>query len=529
MVSHWGKTCPYCKEEIKFGDSVTVCPECGTAHHAECWEKNGGCTTLGCKQCRKKAAKYCGYCGAPMEEGQMFCGFCGKSAQGNGKADRKTGKKSGGKKAIKIVAILGAAAALALVFALYLMPSVIMPAVNVSRAYTAIEKYDYTTAIELFEKSGKADEDKHYPAYQYALGMEQYFGGNYVDAASCLANAGDYLTARDRLADCGKMLLESKNYSDAAEVFSLCAEEHKAEYNFALGMEQLTDKNYAKAAEYLTEAGDFDGAEDALNYANGLAAYQNKEYASALAFLKSVKDSSYGTADILIEIHYNYGLSLFAKEDYTNARTQFNAAGDYEDAAKYATGCLVMEAEHKLQTEGILAGTKAYDKLDAATTFNGISVLERQTALHKLEDFADLEGKYRVTENTIISRCVERNGGWTEWGIDAVQGEQSLDVRCFLNQDGTVNIKGTIEYYRFEGYSADENDLISYLHLHAASFTVEGVSKVPSKFEISEYETLKRPKNGPFFEFTYSEKDYANSSAYYNLYKTTLAFDIRRT
>lgn len=80
MVSHIGKTCPYCKMEIKFGDSVTVCPECGVAHHTACWEKNGGCTTLGCKQGSKKAAKYCGSCGAPMEEGQVFCGRCGKSA-----------------------------------------------------------------------------------------------------------------------------------------------------------------------------------------------------------------------------------------------------------------------------------------------------------------------------------------------------------------------------------------------------------------------------------------------------------------
>ncbi len=459
-----------------------------------------------------------------MEEGQVFCGRCGKSAQGEPKSSRKAKKKSGGKKAIKIAAISLAAVACALVFALYLLPDVIMPAVKVRKAYAAINKYDYSAAVELFEQSGKANEGKHYPAYRYALGCEQFYDENYVEAAKFLAEAGDYRQAEARLylGSCGYRLLEAKNYSDAAEVFSLRPEYYHDEYNFALGMAQLSDKNYSAAVEYLSEAGDYEGAEDALNYARGMDAYQSKEYVSALAFLKSVKDSSYGAADIMIEIHYNYGLSLFAEEDYKNAMTQFGAAGDYKDAEEYSTGCLVMAAERELQTRGISAGTKAYDELDASLSFAGISVLERQNTLRELEKFAAIEGTYTVTENKIASRCVERNGGWSEWCIEATQDEQTLDIRCSLNADGTVNIIGTIEYYGFEGYSADDDELMTYLHLRSASFAAEGVSKIPSKYEISESETLKYSDG--VFEFTYSQKDYENSSAHYNLYKTTVKF-----
>ena len=42
MDEYVGKICPYCKTEIKEGEEVKVCPECGIPHHAACWEENKG-------------------------------------------------------------------------------------------------------------------------------------------------------------------------------------------------------------------------------------------------------------------------------------------------------------------------------------------------------------------------------------------------------------------------------------------------------------------------------------------------------
>lgn len=36
-------TCPVCNEQFKNGEDIVVCPECGTPHHRECYEKNGKC------------------------------------------------------------------------------------------------------------------------------------------------------------------------------------------------------------------------------------------------------------------------------------------------------------------------------------------------------------------------------------------------------------------------------------------------------------------------------------------------------
>lgn len=42
--------CPYCRTNIGAEDSATVCEGCGTAHHADCYAENGGCTIFGCSR-----------------------------------------------------------------------------------------------------------------------------------------------------------------------------------------------------------------------------------------------------------------------------------------------------------------------------------------------------------------------------------------------------------------------------------------------------------------------------------------------
>jgi hypothetical protein len=39
--------CPFCGSPLNV-DEQYICPECEIGHHLECWEQNGGCTTVGC-------------------------------------------------------------------------------------------------------------------------------------------------------------------------------------------------------------------------------------------------------------------------------------------------------------------------------------------------------------------------------------------------------------------------------------------------------------------------------------------------
>lgn len=42
--------CPYCRTKIASGDEPLICGGCGTAHHADCYAENGGCTIFGCSR-----------------------------------------------------------------------------------------------------------------------------------------------------------------------------------------------------------------------------------------------------------------------------------------------------------------------------------------------------------------------------------------------------------------------------------------------------------------------------------------------
>ena len=78
-----GKTCPFCKTDIKEGDEIIVCPSCNTPHHKECWGENKGCTTFGCseqyyEEQHTNPTDACVNCGTPLGDGQAFCPKCGR-------------------------------------------------------------------------------------------------------------------------------------------------------------------------------------------------------------------------------------------------------------------------------------------------------------------------------------------------------------------------------------------------------------------------------------------------------------------
>lgn len=119
MHSFKNKTCPYCQSKIKDDLDVIVCSLCGTPHHRECYEENGGCTTYGCgnnpttvKEERRRegidvgamtipAARTlvaqtnlieCPNCKKEVEENSNYCKYCGYNVI-EGKFDEENSEK----------------------------------------------------------------------------------------------------------------------------------------------------------------------------------------------------------------------------------------------------------------------------------------------------------------------------------------------------------------------------------------------------------------------------------------------------
>lgn len=43
------KKCPFCTDDLRGGDEVIACPNCGVLHHRECWFQMTLCSTDGCQ------------------------------------------------------------------------------------------------------------------------------------------------------------------------------------------------------------------------------------------------------------------------------------------------------------------------------------------------------------------------------------------------------------------------------------------------------------------------------------------------
>ena len=48
-----GSQCRHCNNEVRFGESIAVCPRCGGVHHEACWLKHDGCGSYECAPARR--------------------------------------------------------------------------------------------------------------------------------------------------------------------------------------------------------------------------------------------------------------------------------------------------------------------------------------------------------------------------------------------------------------------------------------------------------------------------------------------
>ena len=299
-------------------------------------------------------------------------------------------------------------------------------ALNYQLAQQAFSTGDYATAIEKCNLiPGYLDADDLLSLaqmnYHYQQGDTLYANGDYLTAFEEFNQIPDFEDSQVKIFNCGMGLLESGDYENAAVVFAET---------------------------------DYEGAEEYEQYASGMKNYVNGNYyAAALYFVSAngVEDSD----SLLIESSYICGVDKLETGVYDAAREYLITAAGYEDADALLLDCDLMLAEQEFRSGNLYTAQTKFQALPSELEYNGVSVAQRLELLGQYSDYVSMCGKWEVTSGSMetIQSGTYYADGWT-YDFDPTRDNDSITIRCVINDDGSVTIHGNARYMVFTNYSS---------------------------------------------------------------------------
>jgi tetratricopeptide (TPR) repeat protein len=340
-----------------------------------------------------------------------------------------------------------------------------------------------------------------YPKNQYNKANKYFKENNYEKAIKNYKTLGDYKDSKDLLNqsyfEYGKQLIEEENFSKALEMLDKTDVEESVQYSiYAEAVNKIDEKKYDEAIKTLKE---LDGFE------------KSKEYIKKAYYVKA-KD-------------------LFNQEKYKDAKDNFKEADNYEDAKKQINICDLMLAEKEYKKGNLAKAKKIYSKLSKDLEYNDIKVSDRLKTLEKYSKYVNLCGEYVGKNGYFEVKQVNKNDNtWESWYNSY---SVPLTIKCIVNDDGSVTIKGEGGFYIFTNYNSSK----SKLKTKYISITIDKKIKADKKFPdylIKDYVAYKTSSgvkgkaslkiDGSKLKLSYSLNDKNYSKKYSNNYTSTITF-----
>lgn len=234
-------------------------------------------------------------------------------------------------------------------------------------------------------------------------------------------------------------------------------------------------------------------------------AYGKKDYAAAVANYSSVieKDVNYETAQKKIEeiiplwkkvlpADIDKLLKDGKTKEAKTAIADFLKFSDDEDIKNIQT---FIEAEENYAKGHLNKAQSIYKKLPETLKVNGVTVKSRLATLKKYSVFVKMCGEWECTSYYKETKEQWRSGRSTWWynDGDGKGNSDTLVVTCVINKNGTVTVKGEVEYWMYTNYSSYQSLLNNKIFTTSFKVTVK----------------LSQGKN---LKFSYSEGDFVMGS-----------------
>lgn len=355
-----------------------------------------------------------------------------------------------------------------------------------------IEKENYDGAIEeLSQVENYKDSDELIKQCHYYKGL--YFleqGGN-VAAALEFGNANDYEDANDQVISIGEHFVKEGNFVDAITVFNCATNSSKNSYfQYATGMINIANKNYKDAMSNFEKAGD-------------------------------VLEAS----ELYKETAYNYATSQMTEKQYNNAIVYLVKISDYKDSNNLLKACKLMNAKSKMDTGNLMQAKKELETLPEDFSYNNVQVSGLLNKLNENINWVNICGKWNSKSGKAASDCTSRTTGrdMGTWSNEIIENACSLDIKCILNEDGTVNVTGSGSIFVFENWSTLKIGL-DYNTSYPVSFNkkVNAVSDFGTAVEINDIITITFGKEK--ISLKYKKNDDNSSANFTYCYTTSIEY-----
>lgn len=429
---------------------------------------------------------YCKKCGRELSDGARYCCKCGTIKKSNKKNNErikknKLNKKTMNNKSIILIAVFSVT--------LLIIAGVVgynnKPSIRYKKAEKAFLDENYDKAIELYYELGtyKDSEEKlecaikvkHYydgiafyenEQYDEALiEFEQTVGyentsemidkcnynkacicmenGQYVEASNLFKQSNYYEDSNKFIEEMGINLTEEGNYSDAIIVFDNGTLYNNKYAKYSNGMVELENKNYGSATIYFSEA---DGLLDA-----------EEKY----------KESKYLDAE-----------EYFCVEDYEIALNLYADLNDYNDSEDKYEICKLMLAK-ELYDEGSLNEAKiSLNEVKNGTSYNGVCVEALLDNIEENAEWLPVCGRWKCTNGQLETKQEGTYGYYNSWFRDVTTTESWIEIRCKINEDGSVTVvtEGYIPIYT--NYSSISAYLIESKKSLSSSSNMESLETI---------------------------------------------------
>ena len=428
----------------------------------------------------------CKHCNKEVPEGSAFCPSCGKRVDGSDVVSDGNSKKKG-----ILVGIIGVIVLACICGGVYINST---PEAKYKKAEKAFIEGNYESALKYYEAAGEYMDsaDKKVLAERashWAKGKAFIEEGNYAEAKTELEASYRYEDAIELIKCCdyniGLGLLENGSLVDAASSFNVAGGyEDSQEKIFQIGKELITQEKFEDAVKVLSYNQDLESVHYA-NYAKGIVSLNNNKPSDAIKQFQDAK----GVLDAnerIKEATYSYAKEFMDGGKYLAAVNQFERIRSYKDTETMINSCNLMAVNDYLHSGDLNTAKETLLKLPEDFSYKDLSVPALMEKLNANSQWLNLCGRWTSTGGQMRVTQTGRSGYYNYWYYDFEEGDVNIDVRCKLNDDGTVTVEtgGSLPIY------TEYSSIAIGLKQGSRSLTSSNTMSSPSTVKIDDLTTL---------------------------------------